>query len=122
MRKLPYFKPFLTFEEQAGLLEERGLLITTDEEREFLADFLRNLNFHRFEGYCLSYYRPNSKTHVFKSGTSVTRIQNDYYADKRIRLETFSMLQDFATPPFLMLTILLICNILYLEGKLGLYG
>ena len=50
MRKLPYFKPFLTFEEQAGLLEERGLLITTDEEREFLADFLRNLNFHRFEG------------------------------------------------------------------------
>ena len=50
MRKLPYFKPFLTFEEQAGLLEERGLLITTDEEREFLVDFLRNLNFHRFEG------------------------------------------------------------------------
>ena len=95
MRKLPYFKPFLTFEEQAGLLEERGLLITTDEEREFLADFLRNLNFHRFEGYCLRYYRPNSKTHVFKSGTSVTRIQNDYYADKIIRLKTFSMLQDF---------------------------
>lgn len=122
MRKLPYFKPFLTFEEQAGLLEERGLLITTDEEREFLADFLRNLNFHRFEGYCLRYYRPNSKTHVFKSWTSVTRIQNDYYADKRIRLETFQHVTDFATPPFLMLTILLICNILYLEGKLGLYG
>lgn len=91
-------------------------------KREFLADFLRNLNFHRFEGYCLRYYRPNSKTHVFKSGTSVTRIQNDYYADKIIRLETFQHVTDFATPPFLMLTILLICNILYLEGKLGLYG
>ena len=95
MRKLPYFKPFLTFEEQARLLEERGLLVTTYENRKFLADFLMNLNFHRFEGYCLRYYQSGSKTHVFKSGTSVTRIQNDYYADKIIRLETFSMLQDF---------------------------
>ena len=34
MRKLPYFKPFLTFEEQARLLEERGLLIVTVENRK----------------------------------------------------------------------------------------
>ena len=95
MKKLPYFKPFLTFEEQARLLEERGLLIANDENRKLLVDFLRNLNFHRLEGYCLRYYRSGSKTHVFKSGTSVTRIQNDYNADKMIRLATFSMLQDF---------------------------
>ena len=50
MRKLPYFKPFLTFEEQTSLLEERGLPVTADEDRKFLIDFLRNLNFHRFEG------------------------------------------------------------------------
>ena len=35
MRKLPYFKPFLTFEEQASLLEERGLPVTADEDRKF---------------------------------------------------------------------------------------
>lgn len=44
MRKLPYFKPFLTFEEQAGLLEERGLLIANDENRKLLVDFLRSDN------------------------------------------------------------------------------
>ena len=44
MKKLPYFKPFLTFEEQARLLEERGLLIVTDENRKLLVDFLRSDN------------------------------------------------------------------------------
>ena len=44
MKKLPYFKPFLTFEEQARLLEERGLLIVTVDNREFLVDFLRSDN------------------------------------------------------------------------------
>ena len=44
MRKLPYFKPFLTFEEQARLLEERGLLIANDENRNLLVDFLRSDN------------------------------------------------------------------------------
>ena len=44
MKKLPYFKPFLTFEEQARLLEERGLLIANDENRKFLVDFLRSDN------------------------------------------------------------------------------
>lgn len=44
MRKLPYFKPFLTFEEQARLLEERGLLIVTVDNRKFLVDFLRSDN------------------------------------------------------------------------------
>ena len=44
MKKLPYFKPFLTFEEQAGLLEERGLLIVTVDNRKFLVDFLRSDN------------------------------------------------------------------------------
>lgn len=44
MKKLPYFKPFLTFEEQARLLEERGLLIANDENRNLLVDFLRSDN------------------------------------------------------------------------------
>lgn len=44
MKKLPYFKPFLTFEEQARLLEERGLLIANDENRKLLVDFLRSDN------------------------------------------------------------------------------
>lgn len=44
MKKLPYFKPFLTFEEQARLLEERGLLIGTVDNRKFLVDFLRSDN------------------------------------------------------------------------------
>lgn len=44
MRKLPYFKPFPTFEEQARLLEERGRLIVTVDNREFLVDFLRSDN------------------------------------------------------------------------------
>ena len=44
MKKLPYFKPFLTFEEQARLREERGLLIANDENRKLLVDFLRSDN------------------------------------------------------------------------------
>ncbi len=44
MKKLPYFKSFLTFEEQARLLEERGLLIVTVDNRKFLVDFLRSDN------------------------------------------------------------------------------
>lgn len=44
MKKLSYFKPFLTFEEQARLLEERGLLIVTVDNRKFLVDFLRSDN------------------------------------------------------------------------------
>ena len=44
MRKLPYFEPFPTFEEQARLLEERGRLIVTVDNRKFLVDFLRSDN------------------------------------------------------------------------------
>ena len=95
MNKVSYFKPFLTFEEQVQLLESRGLIVGSDENRKFLIAFLKNLNFYRFDAYCLRYYDTNSKKHKFIDGTSFMEIQEDYYADKRIRLETFDMIQDF---------------------------
>ena len=81
MTKPPYSKPFLTFEEQAKLLEDRGLALVTDENRQSLINLLRNLNFHRFEGYCLRYYRQEPKQHRFKPEASFARIQADYHAD-----------------------------------------
>ena len=95
MTKPPYSKPFLTFEEQAKLLEDRGLALVTDENRQSLINLLRNLNFHRFEGYCLRYYRQEPKQHRFKPEASFARIQADYHADKRIRIETLDMIQNF---------------------------
>ena len=95
MTKPPYSKPFLTFEEQAKLLEDRGLALVTDENRQSLINLLRNLNFHRLEGYCLRYYRQEPKQHRFKPEASFARIQADYHADKRIRIETFDMIQNF---------------------------
>ena len=94
--KAPYSsKSLSTFEEQVQLLESRGLLIGSDENRKFLIEFLSNLNFYRFEGYCLRYYDKNARRRKFISGTSFMRIQSDYYADKKIRLETFEIIQDF---------------------------
>ena len=95
INKVSYSESFLTFEEQVQLLESRGLLIGTDENRAFMVNFLKNLNFYRFDGYCRRYYDENSKKHRFISNASFMKIQDDYYADKQIRLVTFEIIQDF---------------------------
>ena len=95
MNKVSYYKPFLSFEEQARLLEDRGLLIGSDENRRLLIDFLRNLNFYRLDGYCRRYYGRNLKKHKFIEGHHSLEYRVAIMLIKKIRIYTFEMIQDF---------------------------
>jgi len=76
---MKYEKPPLSFEEQAGLLIKRGLIV----DREFLIDRLKSVNYYRLSGYLYPYRQFNDN---FKSGTTFERIWRHYTFDRRLRL------------------------------------
>ncbi len=94
MNKVSYFKPFITFEEQAQLLIDRGLIIHKESGKQSLIETFRTLNFFRFNGYCNRYYNDESKSHEFYPGTTFKRIWNDYVGDMRLRGVLMEAIQE----------------------------
>ncbi|MDD5584701.1 MAG: Abi family protein [Candidatus Omnitrophica bacterium] len=76
---MKYDKPPLSFEEQAGLLIKRGLVV----DRVFLIDRLRNVNYYRLSGYLYPYRQPDDN---FKPGTTFEKAWRHYTFDRRLRL------------------------------------
>ena len=55
---MKFTKPFLSFEQQAMLLSERGLIIENDT-----VHYLQHLNYYRLSGYWIPFQEDN-KAHV----------------------------------------------------------
>lgn len=71
-------KPFLHYEDQLKLLENRGLVI---EDREKALSVLKSINYYRLSGYSLSLRKDNS----FYPGITFDNIYEIYMFDERFR-------------------------------------
>jgi abortive infection bacteriophage resistance protein len=69
----------LTFEQQADLLLERGLVANRDE----LLNRLRSVSYYRLSGYWSPFRRPDG---LFRQGTTLHTIWRRYNFDRRLRL------------------------------------
>ena len=76
---MEYPKQALTFEQQADLLINRGLIA----DRNLLINRLRSVNYYRFSGY-LYPYRNSDDT--FHSGTTFQKVWRHYTFDRRLRV------------------------------------
>jgi abortive infection bacteriophage resistance protein len=74
-----YTKPPLTFEEQADLLLQRGLIA----DRSTLLARLRSVSYYRLSGYTFP-FREGGDT--FRSGTTLGEVWTRYTFDRRLRL------------------------------------
>jgi abortive infection bacteriophage resistance protein len=79
-----YTKPALTFEQQAEVLIQRGLVVNNKDE---LVDFLSRVNYYRLSGYSYTFkvIDPQDGKEAFIKGTSFEVIKNRYEFDRRLR-------------------------------------
>ena len=77
---MKFNKPFFSFEQQAMLLSERGLIIENDT-----VHYLQHLNYYRLSGYWIPFQEYN-KTHRFKPNVRFSDILNLYRFDRELRL------------------------------------
>lgn len=74
-----YKKAWLSFEDQATLLETRGLVIA---DRPRAVQFLSHINYYRFSGYCLAF---EASRHQFLPGTTFEQVEHAYLFDRSLR-------------------------------------
>lgn len=77
---MKFNKPFLSFEQQAMLLSERGLIIEKNT-----VHYLQHLNYYRLSGYWIPFQEDN-KTHLFKPNVRFSDVLNLYLFDRELRL------------------------------------
>jgi abortive infection bacteriophage resistance protein len=78
---MKYLKPALSFDEQAQLLLNRGLIITDKNE---LIRCLSRVNYYRLSAYWYTFKKPG--TEDFRSGTTFEMIWDRYTFDRELRL------------------------------------
>lgn len=81
MKKVPYPKHLISFEEQISLLKKRGLIIPNEEKALHL---LRNISYYRLSGYWVPLLSDKSN-HIFKSGATFDLAFNIYKFDAELR-------------------------------------
>lgn len=76
---MKYDKGHLSFEAQADLLIQRGLIA----DKALLISILENVNYYRLSGYLYPYRQPDD---TFRPGTTLARAWRHYTFDRRFRL------------------------------------
>ena len=85
-----YQKPWLSYEEQADRLEERGL----EFDRNDLIAHLADVGYYRLSGYWYIYKQdPGSGDESFVEGTSFEKIWDLYTFDRQLRLVTLDAIE-----------------------------
>ena len=82
---LHYTKPSLSFEDQANLLINRGLIV---EDKQDLLDYLKQVSYYRLSGYWYFYKQVGDPTNpeAFQPGTTFSMIRDHYEFDRSLRL------------------------------------
>ena len=86
-----YNKKFLTFDEQIGLLEDRGLII---DNKEKLLSILKHVSYYHLSIYCKAFQNENDQ---FKDGTTLQNVWDVYNFDKKLRLLLLDVLERIET-------------------------
>lgn len=86
---MEYQKPWLSYEEQADQLEERGLTF----DREDLIEHLADVGYYRLSGYWYIYKDPDDENESFVAGTAFEKVWNLYTFDRQLRLITLDAIE-----------------------------
>lgn len=87
---MEYTKPWLSYEDQANLLEERGLVF----DRADLIMRLSEVGYYRLSGYWYIFKRnQNSSDESFIEGTDFSDIWNLYTFDRQLRLAVLNAIE-----------------------------
>lgn len=87
---MEYRKPWLSYEQQADRLEERGLAF----DRADLVAHLADVGYYRLSGYWYIYKQnPGSDDESFAPGTSFEKVWNLYTFDRQLRLITLDAIE-----------------------------
>lgn len=89
---MKYTKPFLSYDDQANLLESRGLII---RDREFLLEKLMNIGYYRLSAYWYPFKISDSDN--FKPNTDFDCIYKRYRFDRRFRILIFDAIERVET-------------------------
>ena len=85
-----YEKPWLSYEQQADLLEERGL----EFDREDLISRLSDVGYYRLSGYWYIFKQGSSDGgESFVAGTSFKKVWDLYTFDRQLRIITFDAIE-----------------------------
>lgn len=105
---MKYDKPPLSFEAQANLLIQRGLIV----DKSFLIDRLENVNYYRLSGYLYPYRRADD---TFKPGTNFEKVWRHYAFDRRLRLIVMDAIERIEVS----VRTRLICALAHTTGAFG---
>ena len=87
---MEYQKPWLSYEQQADRLEERGLAF----DRADLVAHLADVGYYRLSGYWYIYKQnPGSDDESFAPGTSFEKVWDLYTFDRQLRLITLDAIE-----------------------------
>jgi len=74
-----YQKPWLSYHEQANVLQSRGLHIS---DLSAVTEFLQHVNYYRFSGYCLAF---ETARHQFQDSVTFEQVRGAYRFDQALR-------------------------------------
>ena len=84
----------LTINDQITRLTSRGLILETQEDRDDLALWLKNVGYYRLSGYWwvyeLKYPNVSPRNHLFVSGTTWKQVKHTYIFDQKFRKHMFT--------------------------------
>ena len=91
----PIVKPFKTYEQQVGILRQRGMLVGSQEHAVHV---LERVSYYRLSGYYYSFRRPagsGQRSDTFVPGTVFEDIVALYEYDRNLRSIAFSYFSQF---------------------------
>ncbi|WP_373763287.1 Abi family protein [Porphyromonas loveana] len=88
-KKKPYHKPYLSVDNLADLLSQRGLEI----EEIYAKKYLHRIGYFRLSGYFYPLLRQPKTSHIFKQGATFVQAMNLYKFDRKLRLLLFSQIE-----------------------------
>lgn len=83
---MEYTKPFLSFDQQALLLQERGML----GDYDVMVEHLKDIGYYRLSGYWHIFKADDDR---FKPGTSFDQVWHYYVFDRQLRLIVFDAIE-----------------------------
>lgn len=88
---MDYIKQPKTIDEQADLIMQRGLIVSSRSE---LRKILNNVSYYRLSAY-LYHYKKNDNTDEFIEGITLEYIWNLYIFDRQLRLLVIDLVERF---------------------------
>ncbi|MGM9802075.1 MAG: Abi family protein [Candidatus Limisoma sp.] len=88
--RIPFSKPYKDESELVALLQARGLAITNQSKAQH---YLAHIGYYRLSAYMYPLLRVPKEQHIYKSGSTFSKVMMLYRFDKKLRLLLFNEIE-----------------------------